>query len=234
MSKPVTLADLRLGALRRTDQETTGYFSNSEVTDYINQSVAEWYEVQIGYGEELYLDSAALALTGSVDTYQLPDNFFRVRGVDANVGGYTFDIQPFNFNDRNMYLAGGQWTLGSAVAYRVMGASTMQGPHNGAKYLKFIPKPSGMGTATIWYYPLPPVLVGDAEFIDGAAGWEEFIILHAAAKMLIKQQRDPSTLLALAGSEMTRIQSSAAKVDAAHPAKVSIVRRWGKKNRTWL
>ena len=234
MSRQVALADIRIGALRRIDQESAGYFSESEINDLANQSIAEWYEVQIGWGNELYLDSAPINLAapvaGTTDTFVLPPTFFRLRGVDANISGQSFDLVPFNFNDRNIYKQYPSWTLGKLAAYRIMGNNGSQGPTNGVKYIKFIPAPGGTTSATVWFYPNSPQLGGDAESVDGSAGWEEYIILMTAAKMLIRQQRDPSTLLSLAGSEMTRIMSSAAKLDAAHPEHVSITRRWGARN----
>lgn len=238
MARLVTQAHLRQEALRRVDQEQAGYFTNAEVNTYLNQSICEWYEVQIGYGEELYLASSPIILTapitGTNDTYLLPSDFFRVRGVDAVIQGGTFDLVPFNFLDRNLYKQFPTWTLGALAAYRVRGASTAQGPTNGQKYMTFIPAPGGATSANLWYYPNPPQLNGDTDSVDGSAGWEEFIILHTAAKMLTKQGRDNGAVLALAGAEMQRIQSSAQKVDAAHPEVMSVTRVWGARNRRRL
>ena len=66
----------------------------------------------------------------------------------------------------------------------------------------------------------------DGEF-DGISGWEEYVIIDAAIKMLVKEESDTSALNAAKQAMLIRIKAAAAGRDAGEPPKISRSRNSG-------
>ena len=64
-------------------------------------------------------------------------------------------------------------------------------------------------------------LVQDNQIVDGVSGWEEYIIVDAARKILLKEESDTSFLLAEKQALLTRIESAAENRNASDPERVS-------------
>lgn len=206
MARTFTLPGLRTQVRQRADMQSTaaqGFVTDSELNTYINQSWAELYElITTNEGQEYFMNQAGIVTGGNVDTYDLPTDFWRIKGVDMVLSAsQSVTIQPFMFIERNLYKAAyaGGWTAGYDMRYRIVG---------GAR-IKFIPTPLENINVTIWYVPNPPVL-GETDSVDGYAGWEEYIVVDAAIKCLQKEESDVSILMA-------RKQELAQRIMAASP-----------------
>lgn len=212
MSRTATLLSLRTQVRQRADVEQhTRRFTDAEITLYLNQSWAELYELIIGSGEEFYLSSTTTTTTSAIDTYPLPADFYRLTGVDVDVGGpQPIPIRRFTFRERSRYLYLDGWSYGRPVSYRLWGGN-----------IKFTPVPGGAYRVTIWYYPAPVSMSGDSDTIDGVAGWEEFIVLDAAIKCLHKDGRDASALVNQREIVRQRVLGSVIGRDAAEPERVT-------------
>lgn len=218
MALTATLANLRQRAQQRADQENSTLCSTAEWNQWINDGWRELYEALIGWGQEYYLSSAPYMTTVGVDTYALPADFWRARGVDALVGGETLSLRSFMFEERNRYKLSGTWRRGEAIYYRLRGSN-----------IAFIPAPTVATTITLWYYPTPVTLVNDADTIDGVVGWDDFVVLHAARKAAVKEEslELAAELLSELQAQKQRIQDGAPPRDAGYPERVQDVVGWG-------
>jgi len=75
----------------------------------------------------------------------------------------------------------------------------------------------------LWYVPRCPVLVNDTDIVDGVNGWEQYIIASVCAKVMVKQEMDPSPFAAEKESMRERIIDEAANRNAGDPSTVTDV-----------
>jgi len=190
----VTFSELRTRARRRADQENSTFCSDAEVLDYINEAIAELHEMMVTEYELYYVSSTSISLP-SGNPSDLPDNFWKALGCDLNQGGVTRRVRRYMFQERNVYE--------SPLLKQGYMANTffiIQG-----NQIKFIPESPPSGTVTLWYIPEPQQFVGDETgeaaklySVDRALaiGFERFIVLDAAIKMLQKEESDTQILMA--------------------------------------
>ena len=224
MANLVSLATLTTRAQQAADMENDPMVSSSEWTTYINYGAARLYDLLVSkFGDEYYLTSANISMVAGTDTYDLPADFYRLRGVDATIGGRTFPLHRFNFRDRDRYKQGAiQWSgEGGALRYMLQGHS-----------IRFMPVPAIATGLTLWYIPTMQVLVHGAgnwtsaqlvntdDVIDDVNGYSEFIVLEAAIHAVLKQDRDASALMARRDEVKTWLEDTAGQRDANEPAMI--------------
>lgn len=200
--------------------ENSGFILDPELIDYINESVSDLYDILIQkYGEDYYTNPIpfAIAVNGNDNQYNLPDDFYKIRGVDLNLGtNQAISIKQFAFAERNRfrnnYIFSWDQEGVSRARYRIIG-----------RKIWFLPRPDGSADVDIWYIPHAPVLVADVDEFDAINGWEEYIIVDTAIKMLAKEESDTKDLTARKLFLIDRIETAANNRDAANPMKVSDV-----------
>lgn len=212
----VTLGQLKTQSRQRADMENSTFISDSELTSLINLSAAELYDLLVGVYEDYKITSQTLAVTPNVDTYTLPTNFYKLRGVDLVLDslGNAVTLKPFNFAERNAYMFTPTWNVVglSYLRYHMLGDS-----------IKLVPVPNTSQNIKIWYIPAITKLVLDADTLDGVNGFEEYIIIDAAIKMRIKEESDVNELMMQKAAITSRINAMAAARDAGSPERVSDV-----------
>lgn len=101
-----TLAQLRTQAREMADQPLTGnpLVTESELTTYINQAAQDLHDEITRSNEDYHLTAVEFTLTAATgNTYTLPDNFYKLRGLDIQDGGEWRKVKPFNFAERDRY-----------------------------------------------------------------------------------------------------------------------------------
>lgn len=210
----ITLVDLRLAARRRSDMEKSNFVGDGELTSYINHSIAELYDILCeAYGSEYYVQSEEGSTTADEDSYDLPDDFYELKGVDLkiNAGEWT-TIKRFNFNERNRAQNNGSWDGISQIRYRIIGGQ-----------IKFSPIPDAATEYRIWYVPLPTQLAADDDTLDDLNAYSEYVIVDAAIKMLQKEESDVSVLMMQKQQLEKRIRDKSQNRDAAVASTISDV-----------
>lgn len=212
----ITLAELKLQARRRADMERSTFVKDAELIEYINASIAELQDILVqAYDSDYYLESSSFTTVQGTDTYDLPANFYKLRGVDAFLNGSEgYALRPFNFNERLRFSGSGAWSvlLGAAVRYRLQGNK-----------IKFSPVPDSAVPVTVWYVPVAVKLAVDADIWDDLNQYAEYVIVDAAIKMLNKQEQDVSVLGAQKAALVERITAAADNRDVGASDSVSDV-----------
>lgn len=204
--------------------ENSTFISDSELTTYINQSAFELYDLLIGtYDDYFVKDPPTLfSLSGgqASSSFVLPDDFYKLRGIDFNLDGDRWvDLAQYNFKERNRQdgLVKSIYFRVYNLKYRVIGNKVF-----------FKPYDSCAGNYRLYYIPkMVPLILDDDETID-FLNWDEYIVVDAAIKCLVKEESDPSALLLEKQSLKERIQSMAADRDAGSPEKVANVSTYGR------
>lgn len=200
MASTVTLLQMRTKARQHADQENSPFIGDTELTAYINSAIQELYDMLIQAGEYYYIANEDVTISANVDTYDLPDDFYKLLGIDLVFGnGQNLSLKPFNFTERNRYNFYPEfgYSSGNNLKYIIQGDQ-----------LKFIPIPVGSNQIKVWYAPVFTPLVDDADTFDGINGWEDMAVLDAAIKMMIKEESDPQALML----ERQRIEARIQKI----------------------
>jgi hypothetical protein len=234
MPRGVSLSTLRTRVQRAADIEgASARFPNSELNDYINESLAELYGlIRAAYGEDYYRTVYTFTTSGNVATYNLPSNFLALISVDVPLGGnLVLTARPYMENERNLYkfFPFGAWTMNQPIWYRLTGAVDSTGGTGSPQTISFIPTPTGNYTVNCNYVPTPVLLVGDSDTFDGVAGWEEYAVIDAAMKCATKNQQW-DLLQALEGRKaavMARIEKMAPEHDGGQADRVQDVDKNG-------
>lgn len=214
MSKLVTLAELKTRARDAADMQNSGFISDSELTRYLNSSAQYLYDLLIAnFGEDYFVNENPYVFTtnNNNDPVALPDDFYKLVGVDVSIGGQFVTAKPFMFNERNKFLD----SVGlSNIRYRIVN-----------NQIRFIPNTNGSSKIQVWYIPVFPIMESDGDELEGVNGYEEFIVIDTAIKMLAKEESDVSVLMARKMEIRNNIETIGQNRDIGMPSRVQDVQR---------
>lgn len=201
-----TESDLRTRARRRADMENSTFVTDAEVQDYLNSSIAELHDFMVKSYEDYFVSEQTYNAPIATGGVNLPDDFYKALGVDYNSGGITSTLRAFSFTERNVY------NTPFAVIDRL---AEPKYKIDGTK-IKLIPTNSQSGTITLFYVPTPTqfsTTVTEVETI--IPGYEEYVVVATAIRMLMKEESDISVL------ERERQQLASRIIRALSPRDVS-------------
>ena len=170
-----TVSELESRARRAADMEASSFVTDAEVRGYVNDGLAELWDLLVGaYGEDYFLQQATFTLASASETTALPADFYKLRGVDLALSGTNYlPVNKYNWRRRNR---GVYYPGGAAV-----------GTHVDIEYrleqnkLRFTPGTGQTYNGRIWYVPTSPVLQKWAAIATGdvnAAGDSITITAH--------------------------------------------------------
>ena len=190
----------------RADQPgsaTSGFITDKEMTIWINSSIAELHDLLItSYGADYYLNKGDIALSEGTESYTLPADFYKLKGVDlknSSISSRPFNLRPYNFNERNNYSQYSN-TVYENYRYRVGGNSLYLIPHESIN--------SG-DIVTLWYHPIATKLSLETDEFNGINGYEEYVILDCCIKAAIKEESDAASYYQQKSDMKMRIIESA-------------------------
>ena len=108
----ITLAQLKAQSRQMADMKNNNFIEDSELVNYINFAIAELYDLLIqSFSADYYVTTTgALNTVSGQDAYDLPEDFYKLRGVDIKLNRTSWTtLKPFNFNERNRYDDFGSW-----------------------------------------------------------------------------------------------------------------------------
>ena len=226
-----TLLQLRDEVRQRADMVNSAFVTNAEVNRCINESWAHMYDQLLATGEDYYLKYVDIPATAggyfdfasyTSSTGGAATDVYQVRGVDARYSDQVvLNVPRFNWEERNVYSAAAPLIpYYPIVAYRVI-----QNPTTGNDSIHLIPdnQSTGAQNLRVWYYPNPKVLASDSDTLDGRSGWEEWVIIDAAIKLLTKEESDTSSLERQAARVWARILNAAQNRDAGQAKRITDV-----------
>ena len=144
----MNLGQLRVAARQRADMVNSTFITDDELNSYVNASYFELYDLLVQkYGNDYYVTQYEFNLVGNQSRYDLPEDFFKLLGVDLEIGagpdGWV-SLRPFNLAERNRYSTANvqTWIGVTNLRYRLSGNK-----------LWFTPSPNTGQTIRIWYIP---------------------------------------------------------------------------------
>lgn len=227
----ITLGSIIDQIRNRCDLIHSEFITDDEITTYVNYSIGELYGLLVNsFGGTYFGTSADLDVVsaGTETTQILPDNLYKVLGVDLYLSGPVSNpnnrivLSPFNFNERNranalnLYGYATQWATN--YRYNIFNQKLLiQPPASGPLQLK------------VWYVPQAPTFLiavpldYTQTFTNNATlnGWLEYVIVDVSIKCKTKEETDASTFIRAKALLTERIQNEAQNRDIGSPAVVS-------------
>lgn len=231
MARTRTLAQLRTEVLQTSDTEGATLFLGTgvggEVDRYINASIQDLYDLLVeSQGQEFFLKSYEFPTVGGQAEYTISvtdADLYLVRGVDLVEGSESFPLRPYSFQDRHQETWLGFPRRAGMTTYRLFGVQTTSGyTHK----IRFTPTPDSAETIRLWYIPHPPQLTSDSHVFDGFNGWEEYVVVDAAIKILQKEESDTQALELRKSRLIERIKSLAPHKDLGGHESVALTEEY--------
>ena len=221
-----TLQNLIDRVRQRADMEGSTFVSDAEVITYINVAMAEMHDILVQRYEDYYVNTEVFTMpigTEGVDDV-LPTDFYKALGVDFELGGTTYRLRRFSFQERN------QFNSPAVVAGRV--TNTLYQIRD--NLIKFIPNPTVSGTVTLFYVPESQQFATDGtddavmvvtKAPQVARGYEEYVVVSAAINCLQKEESDIQILLVQKQQLKERIENAATNRDQGESTAITDVRK---------
>jgi hypothetical protein len=228
----VSLATIRRRVLQRSNMEDAAanqFVKTPELNDLINGSVAEWVDEVRGttWNGTYKRSTQSLTTVSGTQTYALATDFLSCLSVDVFIAGSSpvISARPYQEEQRNAFVnlpVMYGWGFASPVFYQLQDTN-----------ISFIPIPQGAYSVKVNYVPTAPLLVADTDTIDSIHGWEEFIVLDSAIKVLGKTGSDVSMLEGRLERQRARIREMAPRRDQMTAERVHVIENAGYDEDYW-
>ncbi len=203
-----TVAQIIQNARRWADAETptpdTDFVTDAELLDRLNQLYREFLDLCISCGHGAIELLGPLAATVDGPGFDLPDDLYRLVGVDIPCGTDYVDAQRFNWKERNNRTWG-------QPRYRVTGRTLM-----------WTPTDSAPASVRVWYFPQFVSVEADA-VVPSYNGWDDYISHGLAVYILGKEERSAELQQSLKDAVGKRIELALKDFDTTGTATVSRV-----------
>jgi hypothetical protein len=196
-----TLSTLIAAVRSRIDRVGSAFISDSEITGWLNEGLAELWDVITQANQDYTLESDTVSIVSGTNTYDLSSfdpEILRIRGVTLAIGTLRYTLSPCSIRERDHdpssvypyvylpdYYGGGSAPHNSPYRYRLEGLN-----------LVITPEPQESGTATVYYTPKVTLLSSPSDTTDSAleAHWLKHAIYHACIEAREKEEEDTTSL----------------------------------------
>lgn len=162
MSSRATLKELRDRALDYADMTDSDFADTDRLNNYVNDGLAKLHDILVDSFEDYFRKVESITIVAGTETYDLPDDFYKVKKCYYLDSSRRFRVTRFNLDEIDGYRS----------------------------------SPLTGGSVELWYVPQFKKLENDDSEIEVAlvTGWEDFVALHAAVRLGIKEETDVTEL----------------------------------------
>lgn len=229
MGYNVTVSSLVTNARQRANKERSNFVTDAEILQLVDRAYKELYDLVVTSYQDYYAEDYDFTTVGGQKDYALPDNFYKLLGVDMYIDADRFvTLRQFMFQERNKY----RFNMitptipAQILQYHILGSN-----------LRLMPSPTSQTPMKVWFVPRAKNLTTSASpaadqinQVDCQNGWEDFIITAAAIYILIKEESDVTALMAMKEEAKQRVLSTSVNRNTAEPERVydvgSIADNW--------
>ncbi len=182
-------------ARQEANMELDQFVSDDELKAQAVLSIRDLWDILIDAGEPYAMskldgqstDSARQItmpdLVGNQSRYDLPDDFYKLLGIDYFISGFWVRLEPIPFNNRNAY----RFSAGLPAGYQLFGRQSVT-PGVLETYIQILPEEvAPTSNYRVFYVPKPQVPVNSADKVDGLNGYERYCICAVAVYALRKK-----------------------------------------------
>lgn len=211
-----TLTQLITSVRLRADIENNNFIKDPEITDYINESCSELYDIlRSKHASKYFYKELPISIIPNQSSYALPADFLSLLAVDYNLNGERIDIEFVNWKDRNQQSRTSIYGSTAILKYSLLGGNIV-----------FFPKPSQGDTVYLHYVPTCPVLITSSpsnQLLPALNTYKEFIVVSSAIKCLDKQEIPSNHLVRELARITERVKRNSTQRDAGGTRTVASV-----------
>jgi len=192
-----------------------GYFTEIQVGDFINNALREIQKYLVLAGENYYLRCVETQIVNEQADYVLPQDFMKLNRLEMVYPGQSVPctIDSITLNQKALLAVG----PGEPLSYFLKKGRIV-----------LVPKPNSLTrTLRLFYTYRIPELVEDAEVPDLPAEYHEAPAIFAAYDCLLKDGRDPSTLLVKKQEYIRLMKEHADERTVDQPREVVVTEDYG-------
>jgi len=217
----VLLSTLISDARSSADMPVDGFVTDAEVTRWVNEGLQQLHRFLVDAFETEYaFKTEAVSFVTGTEEYALPEDFYRLYGIDLNLAGRYYALQPYTFAERNRFRnSTGPSALWYNVRNRLMPRYAIIRSASDVPALRVLPS-NFDATGTILYAPTVVTLVDGSDGVDLPDGWERYASTYAAIRMLMKEESSTTELQKLIDRWDRELVELRDTRDAAFPKKV--------------
>ena len=205
MARTATLAVLRASVQKRGQYENSADIDATMLNEFINEAIAECWDLLIQRWADYYVTRANLALVAGTDAYALPTDFYKLRKVelvDASAPSGYRRLRPADLAVSHAF--------GNVVAwhyrYRIEAGN-----------LVIMPTPTVAQTLRLFYIQYAARLVSDSDTFDGINGYEELVVQIALKRCKMREELPTNDIDQEIARLTMRIRDAADGRDATEP-----------------
>lgn len=220
--------------MEATHSGTASFVTDTEISSRIDEAAKDLYDKLVSaLGEDYFVTDVNDCLWtnfGEVsDRIILPDDFYRLISVhwDEKPGQTPHAYRKMEPFQRELVteLLNQPKTDAGPFFYRLKGVLfTGDDPINLVDYLEVYPARLTEFYARVTYIP-QYVTGGTNPIYPGIHGWEEYVVLSVAIRLLAKEQNDTSDLRAERDRIERRIEAARGKRDVGAPERIALTRK---------
>jgi hypothetical protein len=199
MGRDVTFADLRSRVLSRGGYENSSDLTASVVGEFVNEAVAELYDLMVATDKDYYVTTADKPTTSGRNNVNLPTDFYQLRAIALVDSGKSTELVPFSVSSQYKW----DGKTGTPCYYRLAQGEII-----------LAPIPDSRKTIRLHYVPHATVLVADADEVRGFNGYEEIIVQMALLRCYKRQDQPTQETAAEIDRLKMRIKAAADGVDS--------------------
>lgn len=209
---------IRFMSQSRADLVNSQFVSIPEWNSYISSAYKELYNFITEHFDDEYYSSSTYTITtdGSSQLYPLPADFYKATLVEVALNPQDpnswITMRRYNKIQQNL------WNFPNV--YTFYGLTNLRYRFTG-NFLQIVPIAQAGQTVRIWYAPRPKVLMADTDILDGISGWEEYVILTAARRAMVKQEQEVGEIDLEVKFIKDNLDEAAGARDISEPATVS-------------
>lgn len=177
MARTYTWGELRTRIRQRTNKEKSQFVTDTEINGLMEEAYSVMYNKLVNANENYFISPYTLTLVAGTEDYNLPSDFFKLKGVDISRNGFKYAMNQVPWDSRSKYQVTTSYQS-TPIDYMFYGNK-----------LRFLPIPNAGFSVTLYYIPAAPVYVDDNTVIDGVSGFEKYIVYSVAATIRAKEEK---------------------------------------------
>jgi hypothetical protein len=213
----LALSDYILQARQRADHVNSGFVTDAEVTNWLNEEGAELYDLMVQRYEQWFTQVNAVTIsTGS--TYTLPSNTQKLVSIDKVDGNNRWPLREIPYMERARYNSDYLTyfsNVGPVPVYYILGATVQLLPRTVAAATYEVASVTGYTDLVNPTDDLPAFMK--------LSRWHAYMIVGAAIKILQKEESDVSVLLQEKLALKARIENAASNRDTSGGERIADV-----------
>jgi hypothetical protein len=221
VSDLVTTADLRARVLRDTGFEGDGFADAVGLTDDILRTARAFQDELFSIGQLYYRSSVTISTVNNQSVYTLPADFYKVKLVSVQGRSGTWGrAQQIDDADVPDALNAGVNGYADEFYGYVLGGAFGVTP---TETIEWLPAPRFVRPFRVDYFPSAVFAISGGEYALRAHGngWEEYIVADVAARLIEREEGDPTSWLRRKAEALDRIKRTAALRDMSQPTRVT-------------